>query len=394
MKIIVIGGGIVGLATANQILDSYPETNLTLIEKEDDVCTHQSGHNSGVLHAGLYYRPGSRKAKYAVSGLKKMVAFCEAHEIPYDLCGKLVVATNLEEKNTLVRLHERGIKNGLRGLRLIAKEELADIEPNVVGIAGIHVPEEGIIDYPAVCRKLKDLISSKGGIFSFKSKVASIVPKNYGWLVGTDNGDFFSDRVVTCAGLYSDKMVSVTGFKAVSKIIPFRGEYYKLKKESEYLVRNLIYPVPDTKYPFLGVHFTRLIGGGIEAGPNAVLAFAREGYTIKDINVAEMYDYLSYKGFWRFIINNPKLIGYELYRSLSRSEFCRSLQKLVPKIQESDLQEGGAGVRAQAMSSLGALVEDFEYFEKSGLIHLINAPSPAATAAFSLANDIVSKILL
>jgi len=391
-NVILIGGGIVGLATAYTILNKNSNVKVTIIEKEHDVAMHQSGHNSGVLHAGLYYKPGSLKAKYAVTGLKKMVTFCQAYNIPYDQCGKLVVATNLEEKNTLIKLHERGIANGLKGLRLLVKEELADIEPNVSGIAGIHVPEEGIIDYSAVCRKLKVLIIEGGGIFSFGSRVERIISKSNGWLVTTNKSDFYADKLVSCAGLYSDKMVSKSDYHPRSKIIPFRGEYFKLKKESEHLVRNLIYPVPDPKFPFLGVHFTRLIGGGIEAGPNAVLAFSREGYKMRNINISEIVDYLRFKGFWKFIINNPKLIGYELYRSLSRKEFCRSLQKLVPSIMESDLMDGGAGVRAQAMSPGGLLVEDFEYFERPGLIHLINAPSPAATASLEIGQYIFNRL--
>jgi len=390
--IVIIGSGIVGLATAYTILCNKPDFKITIIEKEFDVALHQSGNNSGVLHAGLYYKPGSLKAKYAVAGLRQMINFCNVHNIPYEQCGKLVVATNINELKLLHGLFDRGVVNGLKGLRLICKDELTEIEPNVAGLAGIHVPEEGIIDYPAVCTKMKELIISRGGQFIFDTQVTGISSKNDGWLVQSSNGEFYADKVVTCAGLYSDKMVTLSGYKSVSKIIPFRGEYFKLKKKSEHLVKNLIYPVPDPKFPFLGVHFTRLIGGGIEAGPNAVLAFAREGYSIRNINLLEMLDYLGYAGFWRFIINNPKLVGYEMYRSLSRKEFTKSLQKLVPIIQESDLEEGGAGVRAQAMSTQGYLVEDFEYFERNGLIHLINAPSPAATASLAIGNEICNKL--
>lgn len=390
---IIVGGGIVGLATAHRLLESRPGLRLLLLEKESQLAAHQTGNNSGVLHAGLYYRPGSDKARLCSGGLVQMIAFCREHGIRHETCGKIVVATTPDELPRLESLWQRGTANGLRGLRKLSPGEIREIEPHATGLAAIHVPQEGIVDYPAVANTLGGLIRSRGGDVRLAARCLKLTPGAGGWTVATTGGDFQGRFVVTCGGLHADRLVSASGLEPTAKIVPFRGEYYRIRKERRHLVRHLIYPVPDPKFPFLGVHFTRMIDGAVEAGPNAVLAFAREGYRWTDINLRDLAESLSFPGLWRFLAAYPGRCGYEIRRSLSKREFCRSLQRLVPEIREDDLETGGAGVRAQAMSADGRLVEDFRFDEAKGVLHVVNAPSPAATAALAIGATIAERVL-
>ena len=390
-RIVVVGGGIIGLATAWRLTHRFPCTTVTVLEKEPAVCRHQSGHNSGVLHSGLYYKPGSKKARLAVSGIRQMVDFCQQHSIPHEICGKIVVATSQEELPRLNGLFERGTQNGLQGLKMLTGDELREIEPHAAGLAAIRVPQEGIVDFPRVCETLATLIRAQGGEVVTSARVTAIDREAPGWRVHSTVGDYQCSRIVTCAGLQSDRIAALTGAKRTVRIVPFRGEYYKIRPERQHLVRHLIYPVPDPNFPFLGVHFTRLIHGGVEAGPNAVLALAREGYTKTDINPSDIFDALTFNGLWRFLAKYPRMCWQETRRSFSKSLFCASLQRLVPEIQPEDLCEGGAGVRAQAMSPDGSLVEDFHFVEGPGELHVVNAPSPGATASLALAEEIATK---
>jgi L-2-hydroxyglutarate oxidase len=390
---VVVGGGIVGLATAWRLQQSRPGFTVTVLEKEAALGRHQTGHNSGVLHAGLYYKPGSAKAQLTVEGLAQMVAFCREHGVRHELCGKIVVATQPDELPALENLWQRGLANGLQGMRRLDPAQIKEIEPNATGIAAIHVPQEGIVDYPAVVAKLGELIKGAGGRIEVGARLTKLERASDGWICISSKGNLRAKRIVTCGGLHSDRLVRASGTRPRAKIIPFRGEYYKLKAERQYLVRNLIYPVPDPKFPFLGVHFTRLIGGGIEAGPNAVLAFAREGYGWTKINVRDLAESLFYPGLWRFLFAYPSICGYEIRRSFSRREFARSLQRLVPEIRLEDLQPGGAGVRAQAMSADGKLLDDFHFESGPNILHVVNAPSPAATASLAIGQVIAQKLL-
>ena len=393
LDVVICGGGIVGLATAYRLLEARPGLKLLLLEKESKLAAHQTGNNSGVLHAGLYYKPGSAKAQCAVQGLQQMLAFCRAHGIAHDQCGKIVVATEENELPRLENLWERGSANGLQGLRKLNPAQIREIEPHAAGLAAIHVPQEGIVDYPAVCEKLGELIRHAGGEIRTGTRVEKLISGSSGWTIQTSVGDFQSKFVIACGGLHADRLVQAAGQKPSAKIIPFRGEYYVIKKARQHLVRNLIYPVPDPKFPFLGVHFTRLIHGGIEAGPNAVLAFAREGYKWTDVNLRDLAESLTFPGLWKFLAKYPSLCGYEIRRSLSRAEFTRSLQKLVPEIRAEDIEPGGAGVRAQAMTTDGKLIEDFHFEEAAGILHVVNAPSPAATASLAIGARITEKVL-
>ena len=391
-QIVVVGGGIIGLATAWRLGQRFPDARVTVLEKEPSVCRHQSGHNSGVLHSGLYYKPGSKKARLAVTGIRQMVDFCVEHNIPHEICGKVVVATDEEELPRLKTLFERGTQNGLEGLQMLTGDQLREIEPHAAGLAAIRVPQEGIVDYSQVCETLVGLIRAQGGEVITSARVTAIARKNGAWRVHSTAGDRECSRIVTCAGLQSDRVAALTGANRVIRIVPFRGEYYKIRPERQFLVRHLIYPVPDPKFPFLGVHFTRLIHGGVEAGPNAVLALAREGYTKTDINPRDIYDALTFRGLWRFLGKYPKMCWDETRRSFSRKLFCASLQCLVPEIRSEDLCEGGAGVRAQAMSPDGAFVEDFHFIQGPGELHVVNAPSPGATASLALGEEIAATL--
>ncbi len=391
--VIIVGGGIVGLATAHRLLEARPHLKILLLEKEAKLAAHQTGNNSGVLHSGLYYKPGSAKAQCAVQGLQQMIAFCREHGVAHEQCGKIVVATEQNELPRLENLWVRGNANGLLGLRKLNPAQIKEIEPHAAGLAAIHVPQEGIVDYPAVCEKLGELIRKNGGEIKLNARVAKIISDGGEKIVETSAGTFRAKFVIACGGLHADRLVKAARQKPTAKIVPFRGEYFQIKKARQHLVRHLIYPVPDPKFPFLGVHFTRLVHGGIEAGPNAVLAFAREGYKWTDVNLRDLAESLCFPGLWKFLAKYPSLCGYEIRRSLSKKEFCRSLQKLVPEIRADDLEAGGAGVRAQAMLPSGSLIEDFHFEEAQGILHVINAPSPAATASLAIGQRIVERVL-
>jgi L-2-hydroxyglutarate oxidase len=387
-RIIIVGGGIIGLATALKLSRRFPAAQMVVLEKENDVARHQSGNNSGVLHAGLYYKPGSLKARLAVSGIQEMIAFCQENGVHHEVCGKLVVAVDETEVPRLHRLFERGQQNGLQGLRLLDRPRMLEIEPHVAGVAAVHVPQEGIVDYIQVCHAMMKKIDDAGGRVVTRACVHKIQAQNDGWLVRTDSGDWEADYVVNCAGLHCDRVAVMAGEKRDVRIVPFRGEYYKIKPERQHLVRHLIYPVPDPQFPFLGVHFTRLIEGGVEAGPNAVLAGAREGYRKTDLNPLDLYDALSFSGLWRFINKHKRMSWEEVKRSCSRKLFCQALQRLVPEIRVEDLAPGGAGVRAQAMSPEGELLQDFCLVRRPRALHVLNAPSPGATASLAIGGEI------
>jgi len=388
-KVVVIGGGIVGLATAWRLGERFPGCQILVLEKEPEVGRHQTGHNSGVLHSGLYYKPGSAKARLTVSGIRQMVAFCQENSIPHEICGKLVVAADESEVPRLRSLQERGAANGLEGLRWLGREEMREIEPHVGGVAALRVPQEGIVDYARVCQVLVEKLAQQGARVVTGARVERLRAEGLGWVAETPQGAFEADFLINCAGLHCDRVAELAGERRDLRIVPFRGEYYHIRAERHYLVRNLIYPTPDPQFPFLGVHFTRLIHGGIEAGPNAVLAFAREGYHKTDFNACDLADVLTYGGFWRFLKRYPSLAWYELRRSFSRELFCRSLQRLVPEIQASDLATGGSGVRAQAITPEGDLVQDFHFIARPNALHVLNAPSPAATASPAIGEEIV-----
>jgi L-2-hydroxyglutarate oxidase len=392
MRVCIIGGGIVGLATALQLQKRRPNAEITLLEKEAAFGLHQSTHNSGVLHAGLYYKPGSAKARMAVEGIRQMTEFCQSHGIAHEICGKLVVAVDKTEVERLKGLHERSRLNGLRGVEWLEGDAIREREPHVAGVAALHVPEEGIVDYEAVVAAMASEARAKGARLLTGAKVTAVAREGSGWRVESAAGDFPSDFLVNCAGLYCDRVSALAGEIRSTRIVPFRGEYFKLRPGRENLVRNLIYPVPDPAFPFLGVHFTRMIHGGVEAGPNAILATSREGYRKRDINLADLWDALSFGGLWRFMAQHAGMCRDELLRSFSKSRFCASLQRLVPDLQINDLVPGGAGVRAQAMSRNGKLVQDFELIERPNAIHVLNAPSPAATASLAIAAEIAGRL--
>jgi L-2-hydroxyglutarate oxidase len=388
----IIGGGIVGLATARAIQRKFPGSKITVLEKESRFGSHQSTHNSGVLHCGLYYKPGSLKARLAVSGVRLMTNFCREHAIPHEICGKVVVATDQTEVGRLRDLHERGVANGLEGLQWLGGEELREIEPHVAGVAGLRVPQEGIVDYRAVVDALERELLSQGVTCLNGAAVTGLKDRSSGWVISSSRGEFEADFIVNCAGLFCDKVAELAGVQRDVRIVPFRGEYFKLSPEGQHLVQHLIYPVPDPEFPFLGVHFTRLIHGGIEAGPNAVLAWAREGYKKTDINLFDLADAIGFPGLWRFMRKYPKMVTDEVIRSFSKELFTRSLQKLVPAVRREHLTAGGAGVRAQAMLADGTLVQDFQLVQSRNALHVLNAPSPAATASLAIGEHLAGGL--
>lgn len=389
---IIVGGGIVGLATAYAIKKASPESTIHILEKENQAALHQTGRNSGVIHSGIYYKPGSKKAALTTRGRSRMMEFCHRNGINYEQCGKVIVATDEAELSYLDTLAARGQKNGLN-VQKISKEELKEREPHVDAIAALFVPESGIVSYEKVAKVLVEKLKYLGAEISFNQHVTSIHEQQERCYVKTKKSQFESDYVINCAGLYSDILAENAGVELQHRIVPFRGEYYELKEDRRHLVKNLIYPVPNPSFPFLGVHFTRMIDGSIHAGPNAVLSLKREGYSKYSFDASEAWDSLSYSGFWNLAAQHWKEGFRELYRSLSKAEFVRSLQKIIPDIEPQDLVPSPSGVRAQALKPDGSLVDDFliEYHGRS--IHVCNAPSPAATASLEIGDTIAEYVL-
>jgi (S)-2-hydroxyglutarate dehydrogenase len=387
--IVVIGAGIVGLATALNLVQHFPRLQILVLEKEDEIAAHQSSHNSGVIHSGIYYKPGSLKARLCVEGAQRMVAFCKDHGVPYRLCGKVIVASSDAELPVLEDLHRRGQANGVSGVKMIGKEELRELEPHAVAL---RVPETGITDYKSVSRKYSELLVAAGGEVRTQSGVTGFHRKNGVTTVETVSGELSTRFVVNCAGLQSDRIARMAGAAAQVRIIPFRGEYYDIAPERHALVKTLIYPVPDVRFPFLGVHFTTKVGGGVEAGPNAVLSLKREGYRKTDFSFADTASTLSFAGFWKMAAKYWRAGLDEMYRSWRKRAFVEALQRLVPEIDESDLHPGGAGVRAQAVASDGRLVDDFQFVFTDSMVHVCNVPSPAATASLAIGREIATSV--
>ncbi|MGB7556064.1 MAG: L-2-hydroxyglutarate oxidase [Candidatus Korobacteraceae bacterium] len=390
--LLIIGAGIVGLATALEITQRFPEMTLIVVEKEDRVAAHQTGHNSGVIHSGLYYKTGSLKARNCVAGAASMKRFCRQHGVPFEECGKLVVATSSEEVPRLEQLHQRGIANGVPGLRMLNREQFREVEPHCDGISGLQVPTTGIVDYTVVAQKYAELIRRAGGEIVFRATVLGLREEGGGNIVQTSAGTFKARYAINCAGLYSDTITRMAGVQTNLEIVPFRGEYYEVKPERRNLVKALIYPVPDPRFPFLGVHFTRRVNGSVEAGPNALLAFRREGYTGTSPDLGEALQMLSFGGFRKMARKYWRMGLAEQYRSWVKPAFVKSLQKMVPELQESDLAPGGSGVRAQAVDSNGNLVDDFHFVHSKAMIHVCNVPSPAATASLEIGREIVDML--
>lgn len=391
--ITIIGGGLVGLGTALALHKQDPALQIVLLEKEREVAMHQSSHNSGVLHCGLYYQPGSLKARLAVDGIRQMIAFCQEHGIAHEVCGKIVLAVDDAEAARLRDLHARGTANGLRGLRWMEHAEFTEREPFARGKAALLVPEEGIVDYPAVALQMKKILVDGGARVLTGAEVTAIRRDGREQIIVTRDAEVRTDFIVNCGGLHCDRIAEMAGLRPRCRIIPFRGDYFKLSPNGGRLVRHLIYPVPDPRFPFLGVHFTRLIHGGVEAGPNAVLATKREGYRKTDFSLRDVTDYATFGGFYRFLLRYPKAAASELINSASKSIFLSNLQRLVPDIQMADLsEEGGAGVRAQAIDDEGRPVMDFMFEEAPGQLHVLNAPSPGATASLAIGAHIAAKV--
>ena len=387
--VVVVGGGIIGLATARQLLIDSPNTKIAVVEKESKVAIHQTGHNSGVIHAGIYYAPGSQKANFCSTGGILLREYCDDHAIPYEMCGKTIVATDETEIPRLEDLYERGTANGALGLEMIEKERLAELEPHAHGIKAIFSPNTGIIDFSAVSESYAADLKNSGGDLLLNTRVVSISRHPDGLTLETTTGTVFAHKLINCAGLYADRIAAMMDVNMGVRIVPFRGEYFSLTPESAHLVNGLIYPVPDPNLPFLGVHFTKRISGSVEAGPNAVLAFAQEGYTKFKINVKEMLGTIGFTGFWIMAAKHWKTAYQEYYRSFSKGSFTRSLQRLVPEIEKRHLIGGGAGVRAQAVERNGFLVDDFRISRTENAIHVRNAPSPGATASLAISRGIV-----
>lgn len=391
--VIIVGGGAVGLATALQLLNRDPHLKVVVIEKEPVVANHQTGNNSNVIHSGIYYKPGSLKARNCIRGYDLLVDFCQKNEVPYNICGKVIVATEDKELPLLKNIFDRGQQNGLKDLKMLQAEQLREYEPHVAGIAGIHVPQTGIVDYRVVAGKYAEVFQRQGGEIRLGEKVIDIQTGENKVVVVTQKASYTGRLVVNCAGLYSDKIARLTSGNVNIKIIPFRGEYYKLKKEKEYLVKTLIYPVPDPNFPFLGVHFTTMVGGGVECGPNAVLAFKREGYKKSDVDLSEFGETLAWPGFRKIVAKYWRTGIGEMYRSYSKAAFTNALQKLMPEIREEDLEPGGAGVRAQACDRTGGLLDDFLILEEKLAINVCNAPSPAATSSLSIGETVADLVM-
>ena len=394
LDVIIVGGGIVGLATAHRLLESKPELKIALFEKEAMVSMHQTGNNSGVIHSGLYYKPGSLKAKNCIEGYHQLIDYCTKQEIPFELTGKIVVASTEEQRGQLENLYQRGQQNGLDGLKKLTLAEMREHEPHVIGVEGMWVPQTGIVDYRAVAAKLAQGIQANGCELHLGEKVTNITKGLTYSIVETEKAVYEAKLIINCAGLYSDQVAQWTQKEPLDvRIVPFRGEYFKLRKDKEYLVKNLIYPVPDPNFPFLGVHFTRMMRGGVEAGPNAVLAFKKEGYKKLGFNAKELWDTLTWPGFQKVAAKYWETGLGEMYRSFSKEAFTKALQGLIPEIQMSDLVEGGAGVRAQACDRNGGLLDDFSIVQDEKVINILNAPSPAATSSLSIGKTVAEMAL-
>lgn len=383
--VVIVGGGIVGLATARALAG---RAAVLVVEAEARLAEHQTGHNSGVIHSGLYYRPGSAKARTCVAGREALYRFCAEYGIPHERCGKLVVATTRAELPALGELYRRGTANGLVGLRWLDPAGMREVEPHVAGVAALHVRETGIVDYRAVAAAFARVVTAAGGQVRTSCRFLACYREADGLVLETTGGTIRTGLLVNCAGLHSDRVARACGVEPGLKIVPFRGEYYRLRPHAVHLCRNLIYPVPDPRLPFLGVHFTRMIGGGVECGPNAVLAFRREGYRFTDVNGRDVWELVRYGGFWRLAARYWRTGLYELYRSLSRRAFWLALRRLVPAVSLHDLEPGGAGVRAQAVAPDGRLVDDFVIRQAERMVHVLNAPSPAATASIAIGHTI------
>ncbi|MBN1297543.1 L-2-hydroxyglutarate oxidase [bacterium] len=390
----VVGGGIVGMATAWHLLRRQPGSRLILLEREQTLAAHQTGNNSGVIHSGLYYKPGSLKARNCVHGREMLYAFCSEHDIPFERCGKLVVAVNAAEIPRLDALHARGVANGLQGMKQMSSQEMKEIEPHCAGVRGLWIQETGIVDYTRVVAALATAVTNQGGEIRMGTTFLGLHHRDGRQWVETSEGDIPVRCLINCAGLYSDRVARLSGVIPDVKIMPFRGEYYTVKPEKAYLINHLIYPVPDPQFPFLGVHFTRMINGTREAGPNAVLAFKREGYQKTDFSVNDVLDCAMYPGFWRMARCHWRMGFGEFVRSFSKLAFVRALQKLIPEMTGEDIQPGGAGVRAQALESSGFLVDDFRIIQTRNQVHVLNAPSPAATAGLSIGGIIADRVTM
>ncbi|MFH1994421.1 MAG: L-2-hydroxyglutarate oxidase [Nitrospinota bacterium] len=390
---VVIGAGIVGLSVAMHLSERRPELKIKVLEKENDVSMHQTGHNSGVIHSGIYYKPGSSKAILCLDGQKRLYDFCKKHGIKHERCGKLIVATCEAELPALDMLFERGKENGLNGLRMLSSNEIRELEPHVTALQGIFVESTGIVDYKEVSRKYKEIIELNGGEVCLGYLVREIRPNDSGFVISTNKGDIRSKYLINCAGLHSDSIAKLSGASPKIRIIPFRGEYYKLTAQKEYLVNNLIYPVPDLKFPFLGAHFTRMINGDREVGPTAVLAFKKEGYKLSDFDIKDMVGNFLFIGFWKLCFKYWKIGFKEMRNSFFKSLYTYEVKKLIPEITTADLIETGAGVRAQAVDNNGKLIDDFYFVEQRNALHVLNAPSPAATASLAIGDRIATMVL-
>jgi L-2-hydroxyglutarate oxidase len=389
--VVVVGAGIVGLATAMEMLKRRPNLKLAVIDKETDVSKHQTGHNSGVIHSGIYYAPGSLKATLCVQGVKQLVRFCDERDIPYDLCGKVIVATQEKELPGLQKLYERGVANGVPGVEIIGPERLRELEPHVRGIKAIYSPKTGIVDYVKVAGAYADEVRGMGGDILLGREVTNVDRRAGAVTVETTGGEVQGDYLISCAGLFADRIARMTGAPRAPQIVPFRGDYYELVPAKRHLINNLIYPVPDPEFPFLGVHFTRHINGDRSLGPNAVLAFAREGYKKLDIKPKELGEALSYGGFQKMAVMYWKMGLGEYWRDFNKQAFVKALQAYVPEIQPEDCHPGPAGVRAQAIQANGKMVDDFVFATGDRVMHVRNAPSPAATASIAIGGEIVNK---
>ncbi|BAY64640.1 FAD dependent oxidoreductase [Calothrix brevissima NIES-22] len=387
----IIGGGIVGLSTGLALAKSYPNARILLLEKESDWAFHQTGNNSGVIHSGIYYKPGSFKAKFCRDGAKSMVEFCQEYGIDHDICGKVIVATSTAELPRLENLYQRGLENGIP-VKRISPEEVKEIEPHVSCVGGIRVFSTGIVNYKQVSQKYAELIKQQGGDLRLNTKVEKIRRSGKNQVIETNNGSFETSIVINCAGLHSDRIAKLGQVEPQAKIVPFRGEYYELTPEKRYLVKTLIYPVPNPDFPFLGVHFTRMIDSSVHAGPNAVLSLKREGYHKTDFDLRDFAEVMAYPGFWKLAAKHADEGIKEIIRSFSKAAFVRSLQQLIPEVQAEDLVPTHAGVRAQALKNDGSLVDDFLIVQGENSIHVCNAPSPAATSSLEIGKAIVAQI--